>query len=159
MHACNRPNSISRVLQHSIQCVHKTTKSHGALYTSIKAWQAACFIVLLLIFAVLRYAGRIFDLTSFILYACSQVVSLGTAFSPRLFVLFFSSFDSFRCIVGCLVLLVSLFYCFGRLILYFVCTFLLLAACFIGLLVIFAFLFYAGRIPVLTSFFILYACS
>jgi len=39
MHACNRPNtnSISRVLQHSIQCVHKTTKSHGALYTSIKA--------------------------------------------------------------------------------------------------------------------------
>jgi len=41
MHACNRPNSISRVLQHSIQCVHKTTKSHGALYTSIKAWQPA----------------------------------------------------------------------------------------------------------------------
>jgi len=75
-----------------------------------------------------------------------------------MFVLFVSSFYSLRCIVGCLILLVTLFYCFGRLILYFVCTFLLLADCFIGILVIFAFLFYAGHILALISFFIWYAC-
>jgi len=39
MDAYNWPSGISRDRQHSIQCVHKTTKLHGALNTSLKASQ------------------------------------------------------------------------------------------------------------------------